>query len=76
MLEKLGITELNKMQREAYDAILRGKQDVVVLSPTGSGKTLAYLLPLAQMVDARLAEVQALVVVPGSSVRQGHEGYG
>lgn len=65
MLEKLGITELNEMQREAYDAILRGKQDVVVLSPTGSGKTLAYLLPLAQMVDARLAEVQALVVVPG-----------
>ena len=37
MLEKLGITELNEMQREAYDAILRGKQDVVVLSPTGSG---------------------------------------
>ncbi len=65
MLEKLGITELNSMQREASDAILNGKQDVVVLSPTGTGKTLAYLLPLAQMVDAQSDEVQAMVIVPG-----------
>ena len=65
MLEKLGITELNEMQQEAGDAILRGKQDVVVLSPTGSGKTLAYLLPLVQLLDARQDDVQALVIVPG-----------
>ncbi len=65
MLEKLGITELSEMQREAGDAILRGRQDVVVLSPTGSGKTLAYLLPLVQLVDARQEDVQALVIVPG-----------
>ena len=62
MLEKLGITELNEMQQEAGDAILRGKQDVVVLSPTGSGKTLAYLLPLVQLLDARQDDVQALVL--------------
>ena len=65
MLEKLGITELNEMQQEAGNAILRGKQDVVVLSPTGSGKTLAYLLPLVQLLDARQDDVQALVIVPG-----------
>ena len=65
MLEKLGITELNDMQREAENAILRGKQDVVVLSPTGTGKTLAYLLPLVQLVDAQSDAVQALVIVPG-----------
>jgi len=65
MLEKLGITELNEMQREAYDAILRGKQDVVVLSPTGTGKTLAYLMPLVQLVDAQQEDVQAIVIVPG-----------
>ena len=65
MLEKLGITALNDMQREAGDAILRGKQDVVVLSPTGTGKTLAYLLPLVQLLDARQDDVQALVIVPG-----------
>ena len=65
MLEKLGITELNDMQREAGDAILRGKQDVVVLSPTGTGKTLAYLLPLVELVDAQQDVPQALVIVPG-----------
>jgi superfamily II DNA/RNA helicase len=65
MLEKLGITELNDMQREAGNAILQGKQDVVVLSPTGSGKTLAYLLPLVQLIDARQDEPQAMVIVPG-----------
>ena len=45
-MERLGITELNEMQRQAERAILHGTQDVVLLSPTGSGKTLAYLLPL------------------------------
>jgi len=65
MLEKLGITELNDMQRETGEAILHGKRDVVVLSPTGSGKTLAYLLPLVQLMDAQSDEVQAIVVVPG-----------
>ena len=70
MLEKLGITELSDMQREAGNAILRGRQDVVVLSPTGSGKTLAYLLPLVQLVDAQSDQVQALVVVPGRELAQ------
>lgn len=65
MLQKLHISELNAMQQEAFDAILHGRQDVVVLSPTGSGKTLAYLLPLAQMVEADSDAVQALVIVPG-----------
>lgn len=64
-LERLGITELNAMQRQAGDAILHGTKDVVLLSPTGSGKTLAYLLPLIRMVDTESHQVQALVVVPG-----------
>ena len=57
MLEKLGITELNEMQREACDAILRGKQDVVVLSPTGTGKTLAYLVPLEPAQKLQLLQL-------------------
>lgn len=64
-LEKLGIAELNSMQLEAYDAILRTQNDVLILSPTGSGKTLAYLLPLVELIDANNDNVQALVVVPG-----------
>ena len=65
VLDKLGISELNKMQQEAMNVILRKNDDVVILSPTGSGKTLAYLLPLIQKIDSQLSHVQMLVVVPG-----------
>lgn len=65
ILEKLGISELNDMQKEATQAILRTNDDVVILSPTGSGKTLAYLLPLVQLIDASVPTVQAVVIVPG-----------
>ena len=53
------------MQKEATQAVLRTNDDVVILSPTGSGKTLAYLLPLAQLIDASVPTVQAVVIVPG-----------
>ncbi len=65
ILQKLGIAELNDMQQEAIEAVLRSRNDVIILSPTGSGKTLAYLLPLVQLLSAESDEVQALVVVPG-----------
>ena len=65
VLDKLGIDSLNEMQQESMECMLRGRNDVVVLSPTGSGKTLAYLLPLVQMLNAESDEVQALVIVPG-----------
>lgn len=64
VLRKLGIDQLSMMQQEAEEHILRGRHDVVILSPTGSGKTLAYLLPLIQLLDASSSEVQALVVLP------------
>ena len=65
IFQKIGIAELNAMQEEAIEAILRGRQDVVVLSPTGTGKTLAYLLPVVQLLNADDNQVQALVIVPG-----------
>ena len=64
-LDKLGFVELNPMQKAAIKTIGEGTDDVVILSPTGSGKTLAYLLPLIEKVDANLAQVQLLVLVPG-----------
>lgn len=70
VLQKLGISQLNEMQRAACDAIVQSEQDVVLLSPTGSGKTLAYLLPLTQLLDATTDDVQVLVVVPGRELAQ------
>ena len=64
-LDKLGFAELNPMQKAAIETIGECTDDVVILSPTGSGKTLAYLFPLIEKVDASLAQVQILVLVPG-----------
>ena len=64
IIHKLGIL-LNEMQQAAMEAMLNGKDNMIVLSPTGSGKTLSYLLPLTQLLDAQSDEVQAVVVVPG-----------
>ena len=64
IIHKLGI-QLNEMQQAAMEAMLNGKDNMIVLSPTGSGKTLAYLLPLTQLLDVQSDEVQAVVVVPG-----------
>ena len=74
VLEKLNIDSLNAMQRESMECMLRGRNDVVVLSPTGTGKTLAYLLPLVQMLDAGSEEVQALVIVPGRELAMQSDG--
>lgn len=63
LLSGLGITQLNEMQHEAYNAVLENN-DVLLLSPTGSGKTLAFLLPITNLLIKETAGVQCLIVVP------------
>ena len=63
ILSKLGIAELNKMQKEALEAI-SNHNDVVLISPTGSGKTLAFLLPCLPFLDSKNENIQLLVIVP------------
>ncbi|MDT0690150.1 DEAD/DEAH box helicase [Salegentibacter sp. F188] len=63
ILGKLGIKELNPMQKEALVSI-KTKKDTILLSPTGTGKTLAFLLPVIEELDATLEEVQVLILVP------------
>ncbi|MDY0104011.1 MAG: DEAD/DEAH box helicase [Lentimicrobium sp.] len=62
-LENLGITTLNPMQMQAIAEITPGKS-AVLIAPTGSGKTLAFLLPLIEMIDPDVHEVQALILAP------------
>ena len=62
-LRKLGIEELNAMQKCAVEHC-RDNNSMVLLSPTGSGKTLAYLLPMLERLDAAAGAVQAVIIVP------------
>ena len=63
ILTKLGISQLNPMQKAAHQVILR-EASTVLLSPTGTGKTLAFLLPLLEFLDPDLDQVQAVILVP------------
>jgi ATP-dependent RNA helicase DeaD len=63
ILHNLGIEKINEMQAEAGEAIL-SESDVLLLSPTGSGKTLAFLLPVFEMLDEQISDVQCLILVP------------
>jgi len=63
ILSNIGIDSLNEMQIAARNAIIK-EQNLLLLSPTGSGKTLAFLLPVLQLLDEDLTQVQCLVVVP------------
>ena len=62
-LNEMGYEELTPIQEAAIPHILAGK-DLVGLAETGSGKTGACGVPLVQMVDSDLHEVQALILVP------------
>ncbi|WP_298955630.1 DEAD/DEAH box helicase [uncultured Nonlabens sp.] len=63
ILDKLGIVSLNDMQQQAHSAITNHR-DTVIISPTGTGKTLAFLLPVIELLNPSITELQALILVP------------
>jgi ATP-dependent RNA helicase DeaD len=63
ILLNLGIEALNEMQLSAEEAILKSS-NTLLLSPTGSGKTLAFLLPIFQLLEDQINQVQCLILVP------------
>lgn len=60
---RLGIEELNEMQRRMLAAGTEGR-DLILLSPTGTGKTLAFILPMLKMLRPSTGRVQAVVIAP------------
>jgi len=61
--ERLGIGELNEMQRRMLEAASQSR-DIMLLSPTGSGKTLAFTLPMMKVLRPSTGRVQAVVIAP------------
>ena len=63
VLERLGFEQFNEMQELAQETILNSS-NTLLLSPTGSGKTVAFLLPLLNLIQADIHQVQVLILVP------------
>ncbi len=63
ILERMGISALNEMQKEAL-SVIPHERETLILSPTGSGKTLAYLLPIVQLLEPDSKYIQAIIIVP------------
>ncbi|MHC4741084.1 MAG: DEAD/DEAH box helicase [Planctomycetota bacterium] len=62
-LKEMEYTDLTPVQEKTFTHILGGR-DMIARAETGSGKTAACAIPLLQMVDTSVKEVQALVLVP------------
>lgn len=62
---KLGIKELNDMQKAMLAATPDAARGILLLAPTGSGKTLAFALPLLKSLNPPSGRLQALVIAPG-----------
>lgn len=64
IISRLGWTSLRAVQEHAGEAILKGK-NAVVLAPTAAGKTEAAVFPvLAQLIDRPVDAVGAIYIAP------------
>lgn len=59
--ERLGISELNGMQRAVIDC---GEPNVMLHSPTGSGKTVAFASLMLLRIDPKPLTAAAVIVAP------------
>ena len=59
----MNISRLTPIQEKAIPHLLAGR-DLIGQARTGSGKTLAFGVPLAEMCDPSVRQVQAVVLVP------------
>ena len=62
-LEKKGYGYPTTIQAEAIPHFLQWR-DVIAKAPTGTGKTFAFGIPMIEHIDAKLQEVQGLILAP------------
>ena len=68
-LGDLGYIEPTEIQKKAIPVMLSGK-DMVGQAQTGTGKTAGFGIPLAEVLDGRLNEIQAIILVPTRELAQ------
>jgi ATP-dependent RNA helicase DeaD len=68
-LKDMSHEDLTAIQEATIPHILNGK-DVMGLAETGSGKTGACGIPLVQMCDPNVPEIQAMILVPTRELAQ------
>ncbi len=62
-LSDLKIVVPTEIQQKAIPLLL-SNTDVVGLAKTGTGKTAAFGLPLLQLIDSNISDIQAVILVP------------
>ena len=68
-LKDMGYEDLTPIQEATIPQILSGR-DVLGLAETGSGKTGACGIPIVQLADPDLPEIQVLILVPTRELAQ------
>ncbi len=63
LIEYKRFKDFSPIQKKAIPLIL-DKKDVIGVSATGTGKSHAFILPILQMVDSSLNEIQAIITAP------------
>ena len=69
-LSELQISVPTDIQKKCIPLVLNQKEDVVALAKTGSGKTAAFGLPLLQLVQLEVPNVQTLILAPTRELAQ------
>ena len=63
-LKAKGFEEPTKIQSACIPLLLKDQVDVIGQAQTGTGKTAAFGLPILEIVDPSLYQVQALILAP------------
>ena len=63
-VKELGFEEPSPIQKESIPVLLGDQRDLVALAQTGTGKTAAFGLPLLELTDPNVREVQSVVLSP------------
>jgi ATP-dependent RNA helicase DeaD len=63
-IRKKGFKRPTDIQREVIPRLLDGNKDIIGQSQTGTGKTAAFALPLIELIEEDIKDVQAIVITP------------